>query len=108
MSHTGDVYPSGFLPESAGNVRDDPIYEIYRDTPLFRSLRNRDRLEGKCGACEFRHVCGGSRSRAFAHTGNPLESDPLCPHVPDGYDGPLPWDGDDTAATPIGTRSSGD
>ncbi|NGM67585.1 TIGR04053 family radical SAM/SPASM domain-containing protein [Natronolimnobius sp. AArcel1] len=91
VSHTGEVFPSGFLPESAGNVLERPITDIYRNTDLFESLRDRDQLEGKCGACPYRHVCGGSRSRAFATTGNPLASDPLCPYVPDGYDGPLPW-----------------
>ncbi|QLG47620.1 TIGR04053 family radical SAM/SPASM domain-containing protein [Natrinema halophilum] len=95
VSHTGEVFPSGFLPEAAGNVRERPVTEIYRESPLFRSLRDRDQLTGKCGACPYRHVCGGSRSRAFAHTGNPLASDPLCPFVPAGYDGPLPWEGDE-------------
>ncbi|EMA39493.1 TIGR04053 family radical SAM/SPASM domain-containing protein [Halobiforma nitratireducens] len=108
VSHTGEVYPSGFLPESAGSVREQPVHEIYREAPLFRSLRDRDRLEGKCGACEFRHVCGGSRSRAYATTGNPLESDPLCPHVPEGYDGPVPWDEDRSATRQDGTPSPGD
>ncbi|PGF14707.1 radical SAM/SPASM domain-containing protein [Natrinema sp. CBA1119] len=95
VSHTGEVFPSGFLPESAGNVRDRSITELYRDSSLFQSLRDRDQLSGKCGACPYRHVCGGSRSRAFAHTGDPLASDPLCPFVPEGYDGPLPWDDTD-------------
>ncbi|SFB75535.1 radical SAM protein, BA_1875 family [Halobiforma haloterrestris] len=108
VSHTGEVYPSGFLPESAGNVRERPVHDIYRNAPLFESLRDRDRLEGKCGACEFRHVCGGSRSRAYAHTGNPLGSDPLCPHVPEGYDGPLPWDDEDAAPDPDVMPSVGD
>ncbi|WP_290813220.1 TIGR04053 family radical SAM/SPASM domain-containing protein [Halovivax sp.] len=101
VSHTGEVYPSGFLPESAGNVREKPVTEVYRESDLFRSLRDRDRLRGKCGACEFRALCGGSRSRAYATTGDPLESDPLCPYVPEGYDGPMPWDeeGDRGAAT---------
>ncbi len=95
VSHTGEVFPSGFLPKSAGNVRDQPVHELYRESPLFESLRDRDRLTGKCGACPYRTVCGGSRSRAYAHTGDPLSSDPLCPFVPDGYDGPLPWDSSD-------------
>ena len=90
VSHVGDVYPSGFLPKAAGNVRERSIVDIYRDAPLFERLRDRDALEGKCGSCEFRHVCGGSRSRAFATTGDPLASDPLCPYVPEGYDGELP------------------
>ena len=90
VSHTGETYPSGFLPKSAGNVRDRSVVDIYRNAELFESLRDPDRFEGKCGACEFRQVCGGSRSRAFAATGDPLGSDPLCPYVPDGYDGELP------------------
>ena len=92
VSHVGEMYPSGFLPKSAGNVRDTPVYDIYREADLFTSIRDRDRLSGKCGACSYNAVCGGSRSRAFAHTGDPLASDPLCPYVPDGYDGPLPWE----------------
>ncbi|WP_418284914.1 radical SAM protein [Halorubrum sp. DTA46] len=90
VSHAGEVYPSGFLPRSAGTVRDRSVVDIYRNADLFESLRDPDRLKGKCGACEFRQVCGGSRSRAYAATGDPLESDPLCRHVPDGYDGELP------------------
>ncbi|USZ72318.1 TIGR04053 family radical SAM/SPASM domain-containing protein [Natronosalvus halobius] len=100
VSHVGEVYPSGFLPVSAGNVREEPITAIYRDSALFRSLRDRGRLRGKCGACEFRTVCGGSRSRAYAYTGDPLESDPLCPYVPAEYDGPLPWDDPTSAPSP--------
>ncbi|ELZ65685.1 coenzyme PQQ synthesis protein E-like protein [Haloferax prahovense DSM 18310] len=97
VSHTGELFPSGFLPASAGSVRDGGLVERYRESDLFRSLRDRDALRGKCGACEFRHVCGGSRSRAYAHTGDPLASDPLCGYVPADYDGPIP-----------GTRSAGD
>ncbi|RDZ44949.1 TIGR04053 family radical SAM/SPASM domain-containing protein [Haloferax sp. Atlit-10N] len=97
VSHTGELFPSGFLPASAGSVRDGGLVERYRESDLFRSLRDRDALRGKCGACEFRHVCGGSRSRAYAHTGDPLASDPLCGYVPTDYDGPIP-----------GTRSAGD
>ncbi|SFR85092.1 radical SAM protein, BA_1875 family [Halomicrobium zhouii] len=92
VSHTGEVFPSGFLPKPAGNVRQDDVVDVYRNSDLFTSLRNRNQLKGKCGACEFRHVCGGSRSRAFATTGDPLASDPLCEYVPEGYDGPLPGD----------------
>jgi radical SAM protein len=92
VSHTGEVYPSGFLPESAGRVPEDDVVDVYRNSDLFESLRDRDRLRGKCGACPYRAVCGGSRSRAYAATGDPLASDPLCSYVPEGYDGPLPWD----------------
>ena len=90
VSHVGEVYPSGFLPEATGNVREDDLRELYRGAPLFTALRDRDALEGKCGACEFRRLCGGSRSRAHATTGNPLASDPLCAYEPPGYDGPVP------------------
>jgi radical SAM protein len=93
VSHVGDVYPSGFLPKSAGNVCEASIVDLYRNANLFESLRDDDALKGKCGACEFRQVCGGSRSRAYAYTSDPLESDPLCPYVPEGYDGPLPDQG---------------
>jgi radical SAM protein len=89
VSHAGDVFPSGFLPKPAGNVREDDVVAVYRDSELFTSLRDREQLKGKCGACEFKHVCGGSRSRAFATTGDPLASDPLCSYVPEDYDGPL-------------------
>ena len=90
VSHLGDVYPSGFLPVPAGNVRTDSLVKVYRESDLFQRLRDRDELTGKCGACPYRAVCGGSRSRAYAYTGDPLASDPLCGFVPDGYDGPLP------------------
>lgn len=90
VSHTGELYPSGFLPKSAGNVTENDLVDLYRGSELFEALRDRDRLKGKCGACEFRRVCGGSRSRAFATTGDPLASDPLCAYVPEGYDGELP------------------
>jgi radical SAM protein len=90
VSHTGEVYPSGFLPKSAGDVREESIVDVYRNSDLFERLRDTDELTGKCGACSFRQLCGGSRSRAYAATGDPLGSDPLCAHVPDGYDGPLP------------------
>ncbi|MFB6165726.1 MAG: radical SAM protein [Haloarculaceae archaeon] len=86
VSHVGEIFPSGFLPRPAGNVREDDLVDVYRNAPLFERLRDRDQLTGKCGACEFRHVCGGSRSRAFAHTGDPLASDPLCPYQPAGYE----------------------
>ncbi|WP_181687007.1 TIGR04053 family radical SAM/SPASM domain-containing protein [Halorhabdus salina] len=90
VSHTGEVFPSGFLPKSAGSVREASVVDIYRNADLFERLRDPTKLQGKCGACEFRFVCGGSRSRAFATTGDPLASDPLCAYVPDEYDGPLP------------------
>jgi len=85
VSHTGDVYPSGFLPFSAGSVRQDDLATIYRNSPLFRDLRDTGMLEGKCGACEFKQICGGSRARAYALTGDPFAEEPCCAYVPKGY-----------------------
>jgi radical SAM protein len=82
ISHIGDVYPSGLLPVKAGNIREQSLAEIYRESPIFKSLRNPDLFKGKCGVCEFRHVCGGSRSRAYAMTGDYLESEPFCIYIP--------------------------
>ncbi|EMA53535.1 TIGR04053 family radical SAM/SPASM domain-containing protein [Halococcus thailandensis] len=90
VSHTGELYPSGFLPQAAGNVKHEDVVDVYRESELFRRLRDPDALRGKCGACEYRHVCGGSRSRAYAYTGDPLASDPLCAYLPDEYDGAPP------------------
>lgn len=82
ISHLGDVYPSGFLPVKAGNIRQTPLAEIYRHSPVFTGLRNPNLLKGKCGICEYRHVCGGSRARAYALTSDFLESDPSCSYEP--------------------------
>lgn len=82
ISHTGAIYPSGFLPLAAGNVRRDDLVEVYRYSPLFRQLRDRSLLKGKCGVCEYRDICGGSRARAYAVTGDYLEAEPYCAHVP--------------------------
>lgn len=85
ISHIGEVFPSGFLPLSAGNVRRQPLSTIYRESPLFLALRDTSKLEGKCGACEFKEICGGSRSRSYALTGNPFGEEPCCSYVPRGY-----------------------
>jgi radical SAM protein with 4Fe4S-binding SPASM domain len=82
ISHTGEVYPSGFLPLCAGDVRQTPLSEIYRDAPLFRRLRDHSRLLGKCGVCEYRKVCGGSRARAYAVYGDAMAEEPLCAYEP--------------------------
>ena len=89
ISHTGEVFPSGFLPMTAGNVRLQPLAEIYRESPLFKRLRDAANLEGKCGACEFNKICGGSRARAYALTGNPFGEEPCCSYVPRGYVKPV-------------------
>jgi len=82
IDHVGVVYPSGFLPAAAGSVREASFSEIYRTSPLLRDLRNPDGFGGRCGRCEFRTVCGGSRSQAFAVTGDPLAEDPSCGYQP--------------------------
>lgn len=82
ISHTGEIMPSGFLPISAGNIRRDDLVDVYRSSALFRQLRDRDQLKGKCGVCEYRVICGGSRARAFAVTGDWMEADPFCAHIP--------------------------
>jgi radical SAM protein len=85
VSHTGEIYPSGFLPVSAGNIRSADLVDVYRGSELFRSLRDRSRLKGKCSVCEYLPVCGGSRARAYATTGDYLEAEPFCAHVPVRY-----------------------
>jgi radical SAM protein with 4Fe4S-binding SPASM domain len=78
----GDVYPSRWLPLSPGSVRDSPVADLYRRSRLFRALRDAARLEGRCGRCRFRAICGGSRARAWATTGNFLAEDPGCSYHP--------------------------
>jgi radical SAM protein with 4Fe4S-binding SPASM domain len=85
ISHTGEVFPSGFLPLSAGNIRQQTLAALYRESPLFLSLRDTSKLEGKCGACEFKEICGGSRARAYSLTGNPNAEEPCCSYIPKGY-----------------------
>jgi radical SAM protein len=82
IDHLGEVSPSGFLPLPCGNVRTRDLGTIYRTDELFVRLRDADALGGKCGACEFRHICGGSRARAFAATGAVMAADPLCAYQP--------------------------
>ncbi len=82
VSHVGEVYPSGFLPVSAGNVRESSLSQIYRTAPLFVGLRDPANLEGKCGVCEFNGICGGSRARAYALTGDMFGEEPCCVYQP--------------------------
>ena len=84
VSHTGEIFPSGFLPLAAGNVRHDSLATVYRESPLFQTLRNADNLRGKCGDCEYRNLCGGSRSRSYALTGDFLAEEPRCVYEPQG------------------------
>lgn len=82
VSHIGEVSPSGFLPIVCGNVRMESVRSIYQNHPVFRTLRNSDALGGKCGRCEFKKVCGGSRARAYAVTGDMLAEEPTCAYQP--------------------------
>lgn len=82
VSHHGEVQPSGFLPLVAGNIRETPLSRIYAEAPLLQALRDPDARRGRCGYCDFRQVCGGSRAQAFARAGDPLGEDPTCPYEP--------------------------
>jgi radical SAM protein with 4Fe4S-binding SPASM domain len=82
ISHIGEIQPSGFLPITAGWVRQDDVVSIYRNHPLFKDLRDTEKLKGKCGVCEYRDLCGGQRGRAFGITGDYLETDPACVYLP--------------------------
>lgn len=82
ISHIGDVFPSGFLPLRAGNVKKESLVDVYRQSDVFMKLRDSANLKGKCGVCEFRELCGGSRSRAWSVTGDAFASDPICTYMP--------------------------
>jgi radical SAM protein len=82
VAHDGTVNPSGFLPIPVGNVREASIVDLYRSHPVFTRLRDPEAFKGRCGRCEYARICGGSRARAWAWTGDELEADPLCPYVP--------------------------
>ncbi|MFQ5913698.1 MAG: TIGR04053 family radical SAM/SPASM domain-containing protein [Nitrospinota bacterium] len=84
ISHVGDIFPSGFLPLAVGNVRTTSPVQLYQESELFRRIRQTEHYTGRCGRCEFREICGGSRARAYATTGDPLETDPLCAYQPKG------------------------
>jgi radical SAM protein len=105
VSSRGDVQPSGFLPLVAGNVRERPLLDVYAGSELFRSLRDPDKLLGRCGRCEFRELCGGSRARAFASCGDPLAEDPGCPYVPAADHGDVPGGAQPALRFPQGVQS---
>jgi radical SAM protein with 4Fe4S-binding SPASM domain len=87
VSHTGEIYPSGFLPIRCGRFPQDSVVEVYQNSPLFQSLRDPDQLKGKCGVCEYNEICGGSRSRSYALSGgDPLAPEPDCAYVPPRWD----------------------
>jgi len=82
INHRGEVYPNRFLAISAGNVTTESLARLYSDSALFVSLRDSSKLKGKCGGCEVRNVCGGSRARAYAMSGDLFAEDPCCAYVP--------------------------
>ena len=81
VAYNGEVYPAGFLPLGLGSVREQPLADIYRDNPTLLRIRSME-FGGRCGVCEYADLCGGSRARAYAATGEPLAEDPACPYVP--------------------------
>jgi AdoMet-dependent heme synthase len=85
VSHTGSVYPSGFMPLLCGRFPDESVIDVYQTSALLQSLRDGDRLKGKCGVCEYRRICGGSRARALAVTRDPLGAEPDCVYVPEAW-----------------------
>lgn len=85
VSHHGDIQPSGFLPLPVGNVREQNLLDVYRDHPIMQRLREPHAFDGKCGACEYNVICGGSRARAYAASRNPFGSDASCEHIPAAY-----------------------
>ena len=83
VSHTGEIFPAGFLPLLCGRFPNDSVVDVYQNQPTFQALRNPDGFKGRCGYCEYRYVCGGSRARAYAVTGDALATEPDCVYVPD-------------------------
>lgn len=81
VSHTGEIYPAGFLPVQCGRFPDNSVVDVYQNHPTFRALRDPDQFKGVCGVCDYRQICGGSRARAYAVTGDFLESEPDCIYV---------------------------
>lgn len=85
ISHIGEIQPSGFLPITAGYVREDDVVDVYRNHQIFKDLRDPSKLKGRCGVCEYIDVCGGQRGRAYGLTGDYLETDPACVYIPAAY-----------------------
>ena len=82
ISHQGEVFPCGYLPALAGDLRKQPFAEIWENSVVFNELRDTNNLLGKCGCCEFRNVCMGCRARAYAVTGNYMDEEPFCVYQP--------------------------
>jgi radical SAM protein with 4Fe4S-binding SPASM domain len=84
ISHNGTVYPCGYLPVSAGDLKTGSLSGIWNNSPLFLALRDEARLTGKCGICGFKNICGGCRARAYGNTGDYFAEEPQCVHIPEG------------------------
>ncbi len=82
VSHRGEIFPCGYLPVEAGNIRQQQLQDIWQNAPLFDDLREPDRLGGKCGICEFKRVCSGCRARAYGMTMDYLGEEPFCTYEP--------------------------
>ena len=82
VSYTGEIYPAGFLPLCCGRFPKDSVVDVYQHHPTFLALRDPDGFKGRCGVCEYRQICGGSRARAYAVTGDFIETEPDCIYVP--------------------------
>lgn len=82
VSHKGQVQPCGYLPVKAGNIREEPLSAIWRNSPVFRRLRDPNQLTGKCGVCNYRPVCSGCRARAYSMTGDYMSEEPFCVYTP--------------------------
>jgi len=82
VSHTGEVFPCGYLPVSSGNIKTTPLPQIWRQSSIFANLRDETKLEGKCGLCEFNKVCMGCRARAYGYTQDYLAEEPNCSYTP--------------------------
>lgn len=84
VAHQGDVFPCGYLPVKCGNILEDKLSDIWRNNPDLARMRDSNQLEGKCGVCGYKQVCGGCRGRAYAATGNYMAEEPFCAYVPAG------------------------
>jgi radical SAM protein with 4Fe4S-binding SPASM domain len=82
VGHQGDVYPCGYLPVKCGSILKSKLSDIWYKNKELARMRDSDKLEGKCGICGYRHVCGGCRARAYAATGNYMAEEPFCVYVP--------------------------
>lgn len=88
ISHTGDIQPCGYFDMQLGNVKEEPFASIWTNSRVFNDLRDYSLLKGKCGACEYKGVCGGCRARALEITGDYMESEPYCAYIPEGWEEP--------------------